>query len=130
MKFLLLLSAISMNLLADSFEIKCAGTDLVYLNEFNLTGLVDTSMKELDLEIETRTSGYEYVLTDYSLIRSFNVESITEFNSDRVIGTRIYSVDKESEIVYINLLLDYPGKLTSQIRLKNGRVFKSTCTQL
>lgn len=45
----------------------------MYLNEFSLNGFVNTSTNELDLDIQTRTNGYDYVLSDYNISRDFKV---------------------------------------------------------
>lgn len=130
MKFLVLALALSFNLLADSFDIKCTGSDLVYINSFSMDAFVDTSFNEMELDIETRTHGYDGEINNFIMTRKFKINRILEINSERVIGTRILSLDKESDITYINIILDYPGKLTSTIRMKSGREFKSTCKQL
>lgn len=128
MKFLLLSLVLSLGVFADSFDFDCVGPDEVYINSFSMQGFTETQDDTLVFDIQLRENGYvgrSYTLTDVEMVA--NHAMINDPLTGDIIGQRIYAVDKEAEIAYVNIILNYPGKLTSQVRLKSGRTFKSTC---
>jgi len=131
MKLLLLsliMSAVSM---ADSFEFKCVGPDEVYINSFSMQGFTDTQDDTLLFDVQLRENGYEGESYEIRAIEMLaNHQMIDGLLASGAGVKRIYAVDKDSEIAYVNIILDYPGKLTSQVRLRSGRTFKSTCNSL
>ncbi|MCO4755481.1 MAG: hypothetical protein KC478_13450 [Bacteriovoracaceae bacterium] len=127
----LFLTITSFNVFADSFEFKCVGTDLVYIDSFSMTGLIETQDNEITYNVRTRESGnYGDIETQNQITRTFKFQKLDGVNPKGPIALRFYSIDKNDKHVYINLLLDYAGRLTSQIRDANGKVFKSTCKTL
>lgn len=131
MKLILSLLFIASFSFADSFDFKCVGPDQVYLNSFSMQGFTETQDDDLIFNVQFRENGYageSYEINQ--VMRKAKHSMITDPISGNNIGKRILSIDKESEIVYINIILDYPGQLTSTIRLQSGRTFKSTCKTL
>ena len=128
MKLLISLLMLASFSFADSFDFECIGPDQVYLNSFSMQGFTETQDDTLIMDIQFRENGYageRYEMNSVERIAQHTM--ITDPITGGNIGYRILSVDKESNLVYINLILNYPGKLTSTIRMKSGRTFKSTC---
>lgn len=128
MKFLLLSLVISFGVFADSFNFDCVGADEVYINSFSMQGFTETQDDTLLFDIQLRENGYAG--ESYSL-DNIEMKAVHSLLKDPIlgdiIGYRVHAVDKIADIVYVNIILNYPGKLTSQVRLKSGRTFKSTC---
>ena len=93
--------------------------------------MVDTSDKSISYDIVTRNAG-----NNGAVVESVNVEREAKFErlEDEItgdfLGYRAYSIDKDSEHVYVNILMNYAGQLTSQVRNADGVVYRSTCKAL
>ena len=131
MKLLLLIAISSLSVLADSFDFKCVGTDAVYVNSFSMEGSVDTQSGTIAYDVETRTSGNNGTTSvSTNVVRSATFERVTDPITGDFLGYRAYSVDKNDAHVYVNILMNYPGQLASQIRDVDGRVYRSDCKAL
>lgn len=133
MKLLLVVAALlSFNTYADSFEFECTGSDLVYVDSFSMNGVVDTNDNTIVYDVSTREAGNNGSLEALSDVVRENAkfERLTDPVTGDFMGYRAYSVDKNDKHIYVNILMDYAGKLTSQIRNSNGKVFRSTCKSL
>ncbi len=130
MKVLVLVGALlSFNAFADSFGFECTGTDLVYMNSFSMKGMVDTNDDTISYSVETRTAGNAGVVESRTGVVRTNAK-FERIETGRTVAYRAYSVDQSDDHVYVNILMDYPGQLTSQIRNAEGRIFKSSCKSL
>lgn len=130
MKVLVLVGALlSFNAFADSFGFECTGTDLVYMNSFSMKGMVDTSDDTISYSVETRTAGNSGVVETRTDVVRQNAK-FERIDTGRTVAYRAYSIDQSDDHVYVNILMDYPGQLTSQIRNAEGRIFKSSCKSL
>ncbi|MBC77176.1 MAG: hypothetical protein CME64_14285 [Halobacteriovoraceae bacterium] len=131
MKLLLLIAISSLSVLADSFDFKCVGTDAVYVNSFSMEGSVDTQSGTIAYDVETRTAGNNGTTSvSTNVVRSATFERVTDPITGDFLGYRAYSVDKNDAHVYVNILMNYPGQLASQIRDVDGRVYRSDCKAL
>ena len=131
MKLLLLIAISSLSVLADSFDFKCVGTDAVYMNSFSMEGSVDTQSGTIAYDVETRTAGNNGTTSvSTNVVRSATFERVTDPVTGDFLGYRAYSVDKNDAHVYVNILMNYPGQLASQIRDVDGRVYRSDCKAL
>ena len=93
-----------------------------------MQGFTETQDDDLIFDVQFRENGYAGETYERNqVMRKAQHSMITDPITGNNIGLRILSLDKESEMVYINIILNYPGKLTSTIRMKSGRAFKSTC---
>tara|TARA_B100001971_G_scaffold111191_1_gene102126 strand:- start:69703 stop:70098 length:396 start_codon:yes stop_codon:yes gene_type:complete len=128
MKFIFALLLVTSYSFADSFDFECVGPDEVYINSFSMQGFTETQDDDLIFDVQFRENGYAGETYERNqVMRKAQHSMITDPITGNNIGLRILSLDKESEMVYINIILNYPGKLTSTIRMKSGRAFKSTC---
>ena len=134
MKLALILALISGAAFAQSItenvKVECVMSDVTTLRQFSLAATFDLSsgkFENKDLDLTLRVLGPSRETNDVSVTRDGNIvsypaEVITK-NPFYVITT----VDKDAEVQLINVLVDFPTKLASIVRLSTGETFRSTC---
>lgn len=131
MKILLLIAISSFSVFADSFDFECHGTDAVYVNSFSMEGSVDTQSRTITYDVETRSAGDNGLTSvNTEVVRNVTLERVTDPVTGDFLAYRAYSVDQNDDHVYVNILMNYPGQLASQIRDADGRVYLSNCKAL
>lgn len=134
MKKALLISLLSLSAIAqaDVVTIKCQMAGLNYVDEFSLKGSVELSDNEFNagsfiVNFKNKGQDSESFAMDLDaqgVVRTFAAGTL---GVDEVI--QLESSSKGSEIEHVNLLVGFPGALSSQIRFADGRVYKAKCTK-
>lgn len=131
MKLFILLALVSFNLFASELNFKCDFTDVTYVNQFSLTAknvdLSQETFENLDLEFTLRKAGRDGKIDSYSVTRSGTVQVFPAGQFYRFQTVRVASVEKGSELEYINLLVDVPPLHSSQIRFLDGLTYFGSC---
>lgn len=139
MKFLtfaFLMTIMTSNLWAQEVvEVSCQAPDLHYVNRFNLNLKLElgqdniSSFKDLSLAVDFTRNGFDAPtqwreLSD--LLGDFRkVENDVTPNPYYTLQLR-----NEDKTVFLQLNIDYPGKLNSFIRFADGRTFRSYCERI
>ncbi len=127
----LFITLISLSTFADSFDFKCTGSDLVYVNSFSMQGSIDTEDGTITYDVETRKAGNNGAIsTTEDVTRDAKFQDLRDVNTQDSLGLRAYSADTTQEHVYVNILMNYAGKLASVIRDDQGFEYRSDCKSL
>lgn len=128
----------SLSVKAEIFNISCSAPDIQTLNRFN--GEVTlVAEKNEDGTYSVKSSEFSFVATKAGFVAEIKelagndmltnyryIES--EFTAKPFYQlTMIKPTSESNEVASVNILIDYPGKLDSSIRLKNGMTYKSHC---
>ena len=134
----LLLVVTSFNTLATTLKIECKEMDYPYVGRFNLTTEIDVSSSyrsdvvsnfyNQTIKMNLTNRGIDNQPKEIKVLSRGKVKYFAPgvLAKDEVI--QIQSTPKQSEGYFVNLLLNYPSKNSSQIRTADGIVYKSNCT--
>lgn len=116
-----------------SFEFKCEGPNLHYINQFEMQMTLDFDeelLEDVSIEATIKQAGFE---TEVESIEATDLTAkLVRVDNQDVFGKVFYMIHLRSkkdaeEKFYGNIVLGYPGLLTSYIRLEGLRQYKSTC---
>lgn len=135
----LLLVITSFNTLATTLKIECKEMDYPFVSRFNLTAELEVSSAFRSVgTIKFYNQSLNFKLTDRGIDgqQSQNVEVNSRGRVSYIPAGQlakneiihIQSTSSEAEGYFVNLLLNYPTKNSSQIRTNDGKVYKSNCT--
>ncbi|MCO4793474.1 MAG: hypothetical protein KC493_07175 [Bacteriovoracaceae bacterium] len=142
MKSLICLSAFFILQMSNAMalDITCEGPNLHYVNQFDMQTSIDINVEELteevvklegvDLLMTVRNSGYNSQSETVQL-EDLNL-SVKKVNRPDVFGKEFVHLTFKSRKdikpkVYGNVLIGYPGILSSFIRIGGLRQYKSSC---
>ncbi|EQC43743.1 hypothetical protein [Bacteriovorax sp. Seq25_V] len=127
----LVFALISFNSFADSFDFKCTASDLVYVNTFSMQGSLDTEDGTITYDVQTKRAGQNGAFTSLeNVTRDAKFQMLRDTVTDDFMAYRALSVDQSDDHVYVNLLLNYKGKLASKIRDAKGVEYRADCEAL
>jgi hypothetical protein len=134
----LLLVVTSFNTLATTIKIECKEMDYPFVSRFNLTTELEVSSAFRSVgAMKFYNQSLNFNLTDRGIDgnQSQNIEVTSrgkvKYFAPGVLAKneviQIQSNATESQGYFVNLLLNYPTKNSSQIRTTDGKVYKSNC---
>ena len=118
-----------------TFDIKCEGPNLHYVNQFEMDEkltLEDGLVEDVNLTLTVRKAGYE---SEMEVLELKNLSATVEhIYKPEIFGKAFYRLQFKSkkdaeEKVFGAITLGYPGLMTSFFRFGNLRQYKSTCKQ-
>ena len=125
------------------FSFSCVGPNLHYISQFQLDGSIRITEQELELldqsglplvdlsfEAQIKNAGFDAV--ENTLIMKNLKGTLKKFEAGSLTNDAFYNLelvsDKDSEsFIYAGLNINYPGFLTSKIRVNNLREYKGVC---
>lgn len=116
-----------------SYEFTCEGPGIHYVNQFEMKATLDFNdeiLENVNLTAQVRKAGFDSTVETIELENlSVKVERIFK---PEIFGKAFHMIqiksEKEAEQkVFASIVLGYPGKLTSFLRLEGLRQYKSTC---
>jgi hypothetical protein len=131
MKFIALALMFSLPAFAKTVDVECKIISEAFRNQFTIEFSFDdeaTTFEDKAFDFTMRPNGRNPEITELSLVRSGTITVIPGGEITKYPFMILTSVDKEEEVQYMNLVVNYPEKLTSTIRFKNGMAYNSTCT--
>ena len=87
----------------------------------------ETEFSALDLTLTTRKAGREGTLEVTNVSRSGTIRTIAAGELARQEIKILTSTNRNDDLVYVNLVVNYPGNYNSTIRFKNDFAYKGTC---
>ena len=126
-----------------NFNFTCDGPNLHYISQFQLEGnirinqdefeLLDRSglaLSEINLEAQITNAGYDAV--EKTLLMNNLKGTLKKFEAGTLTKEAFYNLEliskKDSEtFIYTSMNINYPGFLTSKIRVNNMREYKGVC---
>lgn len=131
MKLFILLTLLSLNLLASDLNFKCDFTDVTYVNQFSLSvkkvDLTQAIFENVELNFFLRKTGREGKIDSYTVNRSGSVQVFPAGDFYPFKTVRLSSAEKGADLEYVNLLVDVPPLHSSQIRFLDGSTFFGSC---
>ena len=132
--FFVLLTLLAKVAVAGELGVKCQFTDITYRNQFSLDAtsviLEENQFFNTAFDFELRKAGPSAKIDRMSITRDGFIKIFEAGTIGQKRSIQLASVIKGADVELINLLLDYPGPLTSQIRFLDGTTFFSTCRSL
>ncbi len=130
MKFFALALMLSLPALAKTVAVECKMISQAFRNQFAIEFNVDdeaTTFEDKAFDFSIRPNGRDTETTELNLVRT---GTITVFPAGELTKFPFFvltSVDKEEEVVYMNLVVNFPDKFTSTLRFKDGSAYAGTC---
>ncbi len=141
---IVLMGLFSFSLMAEATALtfQCNGPKAHYINKFSMKGEIklwenpsierEQVIEQINgLTAEVRKSGYNtelHTLSLESLQGNLHYIADPDWTVKPFTQLLLVPLDREqSPIASVNLVLDYPGALSSKIRMKNGLTYKSRC---
>ncbi len=135
MKFVLFAFAlISASSFAAEVSFECKFSELNYLNQFSLEvrGLTSDEgrFSDVSFDLSLRKRGTDSRTERLSVTREGTVEFFDAGTFGLKKAVRISSALPGDDVEFINLLVDYAPKHSSQVRMADGRIYFGTCKSL
>jgi len=131
MKFIALALMLSLPAMAKTVDVECTYVENAFRNQFTIEFSFDdeaATFEDKSFEFTLRPNGRNAETSELGLART---GTLTVFPADVITKFPFFvltSVVKDDEVQLMNIVVDFPGKLTSTIRFKNGMTYNSTCT--
>ena len=126
----LLTSSAFANDTTNNILVECEMNDITTVRQFSITASFDVasnSFENKNLDLTLRALGPARDSSEVSVTRDGTIVSYPADVMTKFPFYAITSVEKESEVQLINLLVDFPTPLASTLRLSSGETFRSTC---
>lgn len=134
MKLALILSLLSFaawgNTITENIKVECVMNDITTIRQFSHHATFDLStgtFENKNIDLTLRVLGPSQETNDVSVTREGNIVNYPAGVITKNPFYMITSVDKNSDIQFINILVDFPTPLSSIVRLSTGETFRSTC---
>lgn len=130
MKMFALLIALTSFAHAAEVTVECTMSDITYTNQFSVTGTYENTTGTMDnasFELDLRSAGHARETRTVNVARE---TSIVAFPAGQLTVKPFFVVTsalKGDDVEFINLVVDYPAPLSSQVRLLDGTTFFSIC---
>ena len=131
MKIFALAILISLPVFAKTVDVECVMKEQAYRNQFAIEFSFDDAAttfedKAFDFKVRKNT-GRDAQTTELNLVRSGTIKAIPAGELTRKPYVLLTSIDKEADVTYMNLVVDFPQNFTSTLRFKDGWTFAGTC---
>lgn len=130
MKFIALTLLLSLPAFAKTVNVECKMIPQAFRNQFSIEFSFDdeaATFEDKAFDFRIRPNGRDTQTTDLNLVRTGNITVIPGGEITKYPFMILTSVDKEDEVTYMNLVVNFPENLTSTIRFKDGMTYTSTC---
>lgn len=130
MKFIALALMFSLPAFAKTVDVECKMISQAFRNQFSIEFSFDDEAATFEnkaFDFRIRPNGRDTETTDLNLVRSGTITVIPAGELTKLPFMILTSVDKEDEVTYMNLVVNFPQNLTSTIRFKDGMTYTSTC---
>lgn len=130
MKFIALFLILTGLASAAEVKVTCSMSDVTYVNQFSLEGSFENTTGSFEAQnfvIDLRPAGNA---RDTRVIDVVRDGTVTAFPAGQLTLKPFFvitSADRNEDLVYINLVVDYPAPLTSQVRFADGMTYSSIC---
>lgn len=130
MKFFALLLTLTSFAYSAEVTVTCTKSDVTTVNQFSLEGTFENTTGTFEAQsfvLDLRPAG---TARDTRVIDVVRDGSVTAFPAGQLTLKPFFvitSADRNEDLVYINLVVDYPAPLTSQLRFADGTTFYSLC---
>lgn len=130
MKFIVLsLLTLSLAQAAD-LTVECKMIDFPYTNQFSVTTLIADdaeTFENLEFGFLLRSAGRDSEPSMLMVNRSGTITKFPGGQSTRDPFFIINSTDINDDLVFMNLVVNYPGNFTSRLRFKDDMTYFGTC---
>ena len=130
MKFIALALMFSLPAFAKTVDVECKMISQAFRNQFSIEFSFDdeaATFEDKAFDFRIRPNGRDTQTTDLSLVRSGNITVVPGGEITKFPFMILTSIDKEDEVTYMNLVVNFPENLTSTIRFKDGMTYTSSC---
>lgn len=131
MKFFAIAMLISLPVFAKTVNVECVMKEQAYRNQFAIEFSFDdeaTTFEDQAFDFKVRkNTGRDAETTELNLVRSGTIKAVPAGELTRKPYVILTSIDKEADVPYMNLVVDFPQNFTSTLRFKDGWTFAGTC---
>ena len=131
MKLFAIAILFSLPVFAKTVDVECVMKEQAYRNQFSISFSFDdeaTTFEDQSFDFKVRkNTGRDAQTTDLNLVRSGTIKVFPGGDLTRNPYTILPSIDKDADVPYMNLAVDFPQNFTSTLRFKDGWTFAGTC---
>lgn len=130
MKFIALALLFSLPAMAKTVDVECTYIENAFRSQFTIEFSIDdeaATFEDKSFEFTLRPNGRDAETSELDLVRT---GTLTVFPANVITKFPFFvltSVVKDEEVQLMNIVVDFPEKLASTIRFKDGRTYNSTC---
>ena len=131
MKFFALAILFALPAFAKTVNVECVMKEQAYRNQFAIEFSFDdeaTTFEDQSFDFKVRkNTGRDAETTDLNLVRSGTIKAFPAGELTRKPYVILTSIEKDADVPYMNLVVDFPQNFTSTLRFKDGWTFAGTC---